>query len=97
MLKISKEGYERGVKDLEVYKTIFEDELINESSRFTFKIYKYPFLDIYGSAVFSPIDFSKVDARKIKVLNSMFIHVVPYNDQTNNRKIFMLIVSAQKY
>lgn len=83
LIKSTREDYNQGIKDLEVYKMIFETELKNQSSRFTFKVYKYPFLDIYGSAVFSPIDFSVVNTRKIKVLNSMFIHVVPYDGQTN--------------
>ncbi|MBA9079907.1 hypothetical protein [Rufibacter quisquiliarum] len=82
-LRLVKEGNELGIKDLEKYKILFEEELINESSRFTFKIYKYPFLDIYGSAVFSPLDYLKTDAYQSEPLNGVFIHVIPYNDFTN--------------
>lgn len=82
-IKLSKEGNELGILDLERYKKTFEDEIENEASIFTFKVYKYPFLDIYGSAVFSPIDYVVTDPKQVEPLNSVFIHVVPYNDKTN--------------
>ncbi len=46
-------------------------------------MYKYPFLDIYGSAVFSPIENLITNPRQVEPLNDVFIHVIPYNDYTN--------------
>lgn len=82
-IKFALEGNEFGIKDLEKYKKLFEDELENEDSRFTFKVFKYPFLDIYGSAVFSPIDYLTTNPFQVEPLNGVFIHIIPYNDQTN--------------
>lgn len=82
-IELAKTGNELGIKDLETFKKLFEEELENETSRFTFKVYKYPFLDIYGSAVFSPIDYLITDPKQVEPLNSVFIHVIPYNEETN--------------
>ena len=82
-IKISKEGNELGIKDLDRYKNLFEEELNKESYNFTFKVYKYPLLGIYGSAVFSPIDYLVTDPEKVEPLNNVFIHVIPYNEGTN--------------
>lgn len=80
-IESGKEGNELGIKDLKRYKELFEEELKNEASRFTFKVYKYSFLAIYASAIFSPIDYLK-DPKQVKPLNSVFIHVIPYNEHT---------------
>ena len=81
-IELAKEGNELGIKDLEKYKKLFEEELDNETSQFTFKVYEYPFLDIYGSAIFSPIDYFITDPKQVAPLYSVFIHVIPYNDKT---------------
>jgi len=62
---------------------ITEEELKNESTRFTFKIFSYPLLEIYGSAVFSPIHDPLTDPKQIEPLKSVFIHIIPYNDMSN--------------
>ena len=76
-LKRFKEGNELGIIDLKRYKNIFEDELKNESSRFTFKVYKYTFLDIYGAAVFTTFDNLVTDLNQEMPLNSIFIYCHP--------------------
>lgn len=82
-IELAKQGNEQGIQDLEIIKKLFEDELENETSKFTFKIYKNSFLDIYGSAVFTPIDDLMTGPEQREPLNSVFIHVIPYNEQTN--------------
>lgn len=82
-IKISKEGNELGLKDLDRYKKLFEEELSNESSNFTFKVYKYPLIKIYCSAVFSLIDYFVMDPKQLEPLNNVFIHVIPCNEVTN--------------
>jgi hypothetical protein len=82
-IRLAKQGNELGIEDFKKYKKIFEDELNNESSRLTFKVYEYPFLGIYGSAVFSPIEYLVTDPKQLEPLNSVFIHIIPYNGKSN--------------
>lgn len=76
-------GTELGIKDLVRYNELFEKELQNRSNQFTFKIYKYPLIRIYGSAIFNPIDRLITDPEQVEPLNSVFIHIVPYNESLN--------------
>lgn len=76
-------GGDKGIKDLNYYKYLLEDELKANKGTFTFYHYSYPLLDIYSSATMSYEIFDSKrkrqvkDAIKKKVWDALFIHIVP--------------------
>lgn len=74
-------GTQLGINDLNRYKKIFEIELDKEENQFVFNSFSYPLIKIYGSAVFSPLDKLISNPEQVEPLNSVFIHVIPYNQR----------------
>lgn len=76
-------GGEKGIKDLNYYKYLFEDELKSYKRKFSFFHYSYPVLDIYSSATMSYEIFDSKSERQVeeaikkKVWDSIFIHIIP--------------------
>jgi hypothetical protein len=77
------EGNRLGIIDLKNIKVLFEEELKENQLNFIFKFYLYPFLGVYASAVFSPIDYSKVHPNQESLFNQVYIHIIPYEDHLN--------------
>jgi hypothetical protein len=77
------EGTKLGVKDLELYKAWFEAELKDEKGGFKFSTLEYPQIKVYGSAIHSPVDYANDNPNQVDPLNSIFIHIIPYNLRLN--------------
>jgi len=81
-------GGDKGIKDLNYYKYLLEDELKANKGKFTFFHYSYPVLDIYSSATMSYEIFDSTsdrqveDAIKKKVWDAIFIHIIPQQAST---------------
>jgi len=82
-IETSLRGSELGIRDLKIYKELFENEIEKEQRNFVFKSYTYPMLEVYGSAIFSPVDISEIDPYQKEPLNSVFVHIIPYNGELN--------------
>lgn len=81
-------GGDKGIKDLNYYKYLLEDELKTNKGRFTFFHYSYPVLDIYSSATMSYEIFDSKSERQVeealkkKVWDGLFIHIIPQPSST---------------
>jgi len=76
-------GTKIGIKDLRHYKDIFEKELEKAENEFVFKVFKYPLIKVYGSATFSPLEKHILNPIQNTPFNSVFIHVIPYENNLN--------------
>jgi hypothetical protein len=81
--KVFMEGTIMGKKELFRYKQLFENELQNPSGQFLFESFTYPLIKVYCSGTFSPMKKITKDMNQIDPLNSVFIHVIPYNQKLN--------------
>lgn len=76
-------GNDTGIKDLNYYKYLLEEELKSYYGKFTFYHFSYPLLDIYSSASMSYEIFDSRDERQVeaalkkKVWDTIFIHIIP--------------------
>lgn len=81
-------GGDKGIKDLNYYKYLLEDELKANKGKFTFFHYSYPVLDIYSSATMSYEIFNSRSERQVeealkkKVWDAVFIHIIPQPTST---------------
>lgn len=81
-------GGDKGIKDLNYYKYLLEDELKTIKEKFTFFHYSYPVLDIYSSATMSYEIFDSKSERQVeealkkKVWDALFIHIIPQSSST---------------
>lgn len=81
-------GNDKGIKDLNYYKYLIEDELKTFKKKFTFYHFSYPVLDIYTSASMSYEIFDSASDRQVeaalakKVWNVIFIHIIPQQTTT---------------
>lgn len=81
-------GGDKGIKDLNYYKYLLEDELKTNKGKFTFFHYSYPVLDIYSSATMSYEIFDSKSERQVeealkkKVWDALFIHIIPQLSST---------------
>lgn len=81
-------GNEKGIKDLNYYKYLLEDELKTLKKKFIFYHFSYPALDIYTSASMSYEIFDSCNDRQVeaaiskKVWDGLFIHIIPQQDST---------------
>lgn len=82
-IEVFLKGTKLGIIDLNRYKQLFENELKKGGDNFVFKTYKYPLIKIYGSATFSPLDKLITNPEQVEPLNSVFIHVIPLNQNLN--------------
>lgn len=80
-MKIFLLGTKLGLKNLMDYKYLFEKELHTLKSEFTFQTYVYPLIKVYGSATFSPVDYNTVVPFKEKLLDALFMHIIPYKEK----------------
>lgn len=77
------DGTSAGIKDLEYYKYLFENELSIPKYKFTFLHISYPFMPIYasGTVSYEPIDYNNQrsinEALKKKVWDGFFINIIP--------------------
>lgn len=82
------EGGDMGIKDLNYYKYLLEEELKTCKRKFTFFHYSYPVLDIYSSATMSYEIFDSNSERQVdaalkkKVWDAVFIHIIPQSETT---------------
>jgi hypothetical protein len=75
------EGSKQGIRDLRIYKKLLEEEINEQKEHFVFQVFKYPIIKVYGSAVFSPLDKKVTNPETLDPLNSIFVHVIPTNNQ----------------
>lgn len=76
-------GYILGQKDLEYFKNEFENDLkTRDSEKFTFITVEVDKLDVCTSAIFSPVNYSMIDAQQLEALDNIFISVIPKSDKT---------------
>lgn len=81
-------GGDKGIKDLEYYKYLLEDDLKTNKGKFKFFHYSYPVLDIYSSATMSYEIFDSKSERQVeeaikkKVWDAIFIHIIPQSVST---------------
>lgn len=80
-IKMANKVNENSILLYKKYKKLIEKELKFESQDFTFRIYKYPILEILGSAVFSPNE--NIQTNQTESTNPIFIHIIPYNNELN--------------
>lgn len=75
-------GFYLGLINLQKLKLIFEKEISAKENTFEFKAYLYPRIDIYASALFSPMDDElNIDSTQ-EELENIFIHIIPREDET---------------
>ncbi len=77
-IELAKDGFELGIKDLLNHKTLLEEEISRPSNSFHFSLFEYPLIEVYASALFSPIDRSIFNPYQKETFPSVFIHLVPY-------------------
>lgn len=76
-------GSDKGIKDLQYYKYLLEEELKASKAKFTFFHYSYPVIDIYSSATMSYEIFDSQKERDVKaalkkkIWDVVFIHIIP--------------------
>ncbi len=81
-IKITLDGSIKGVEDFGIYKRLIEEELLDCKNQFVFKVFTYPLVELYSSTVFTPLDYSKGEAMSETAYKVVFIHVIPYANQT---------------
>ena len=81
-------GNDKGIKDLQYYKYLLEEEIKASKGKFTFFHYSYPVIDIYSSATLSYEIFDSKNDREVeaalkkKVWDAIFIHIIPQSAST---------------
>ncbi|MBN2596095.1 hypothetical protein [Labilibaculum sp.] len=75
-------GSELGIQDLSFYRKLVDQELQENNNDFKFKIYKYPLIKVYGSAIFSPTH-QIVNPERDDPFESVFIHIIPDQNYLN--------------
>lgn len=65
------------IKGLELNKSKFESELTSEKGIFTFKTYYYPLIEVYGSATFSPTNFTFSLYQTPDNFKNIYINIIP--------------------
>lgn len=77
------DGTSQGLKDLQYYKFLFEQEIIKPNHKFAFFHHSYPLLKVCasGSVSYEPVnydnDLSITNAFKKKIWDGFFINVIP--------------------
>lgn len=75
-------GFEIGISELFIIKSIFEIEIKNNTNSFVYQAHIYEKLDVYASAIFSPIDDDIPTAAEFDGLANVYIHILPRADNT---------------
>jgi hypothetical protein len=65
------------IKDLELNKKIIEEELKKNQNNFTFKTYNYPLIEVYGSAVFSSVNYTFNLNQEPENFKNIYINIIP--------------------
>ncbi len=78
-LKVILDSTKEGIKQLKNHKLILEEEISDPKNYFEFVTYEYSLIKVYGSALFSPIDYDYVKTSHDILLKHVFIHVIPHN------------------
>lgn len=81
-LKLIVNGNELGIKDLNILKKSFEDEIENNTLQYTFYSYHYPRTEIYASSVFSATDIDYPPNDGEEDLENIFLHILPLVNET---------------
>lgn len=72
-----------GISDLNKIKELFEQELfLLQLEHFKFHIFRYPRIDIYASAIFSPNEDEVANSEKEDQLENLYIHILPRENET---------------
>lgn len=71
-----------GIRDLRILQQIFEEEIQTESNRFTYRLFHYPRIDVYASAIFNPNEDEIENYENEIQLENIFIHVIPRQNET---------------
>lgn len=84
VIDMSITGNELGIRDLDGYKSLLEQELEKISHNFFFVCYRYPLVKVYASSVFSyhPNDAVARIADSCTVWDNGFVHIIPAEDCT---------------
>lgn len=70
-------GYYTGIVELLKIKAIFETEIKQNTDSFIYRTYIYEKIDVYASAIFSPMDNDISGLGEFEKLENVFIHVIP--------------------
>ncbi len=72
-------GFKQGISDMLRYKRLMENEIGGDKvQNFTFFYYKYPYIGICASAIFSPVDIiTSAKATQLEPLNNVLINIIP--------------------
>ena len=70
-------GFYVGCIQLVRIKFIFEDEIRKNSNSFIYYSHVYEKIDVYASAIFSPIDDDEFNFDEFEQLQNVYIHVIP--------------------
>ena len=79
-------GTDRGLKDLEYYKFLYEQEILKPQNKFTIYHLSYPLIPLYaiGSVSYDPVDYNNErsvdEILKKKVLDAFLINIIPRKD-----------------
>ena len=84
VIDMSITGNKLGIRDLDGYKSLLEQELEKISHNFFFVCYRYPLVKVYASSVFSyhPNDAVARIADSCTVWDNGFVHIIPAEDCT---------------
>lgn len=75
-------GYYLGIVELLKIKAIFEEEIKQNTSSFIYHTYIYDKIDVYASAIFSPMDNNISNSSQLEELENVYIHIIPREDDT---------------
>lgn len=81
-LKLTIQGNQIGIEDLDALKNMLYDEIDKKEGTFTYFSYKYDKLDIYASAAFSATDIGEPRENRKPDLENIYIHILPLSDNT---------------
>jgi hypothetical protein len=76
------DGFEIGIGKLYRIKSIFKIEIKNNTNSFVYQAQLYEKLDVYASAIFSPIDDDIPTAAEFDGLANVYIHILSRADNT---------------
>lgn len=75
-------GFQYGINDLKVFKNLFESEFSTNNNNFIFKVFKYPLIKIYASAIFSPDKTFSLNSENPSIhYEQIFIHLLPLENE----------------